>query len=144
MGLVGIVTPRRPLVAGIGFRRAATAEAIAELIRDALARADAEPDDVRVIATALDRAGDPALRAAAAAFGLEPVGIPPEALAAYDAALSHRSERIVALRGVGCLCEAAALACAGPGGTLVLGRVANGSVTCALATGAETGEKPQK
>ena len=143
MGLVRIVIPRRPLVAGIGFRGAATAEAIAGLIRDALARADAEPDGLRMIATALDRAGDPALRDAAAAFGLVPVGIAPEALAACDAALSHRSERIVALRGVGCLCEAAALAGAGLGGTLVLGRIANGSVTCALATGAETREKPE-
>lgn len=144
MGLDPFVTPaHRPLVAGIGFRRAATAEAIAALIRDALARAGAGPNDLRLIATALDRAGDPTLREAAAGFGLKPVGIAPEALAACEAALLHRSARIVALRGVGCLCEAAALAGAGPGGTLVLGRIASDSVTCALATGRETREKPQ-
>jgi cobalt-precorrin 5A hydrolase len=144
MGLDETVTGSTgPLVAGIGFRRSATALSIATLIRDALGRAGREAEDLRLIATALDRAGDPALREAAAVFGLEPVGIGPEALAACAPAVSTHSARIVALRGVGCLCEAAALAGAGPGGVLAVGRIANDSVTCALAFHRETREKPE-
>ena len=45
-----------------------------------------------------------------------------------------RSARIEALRGVGSLAEAAALAAAGPQGRLVLPRIASAGATCALAT----------
>ena len=54
-----------------------------------------------------------------------------------------RSARIEALRGVGSLCEAAALACAGPGSRLALTRIASGSVTCALAFRPETRQRTE-
>jgi cobalt-precorrin 5A hydrolase len=142
MGLDEAVTAPRPrLVAGIGFRRGATAGEILALIRQALSEAGA--DHLAGLATALDRAEDPALREAAAAFGLVPTGIASAALVAQDARVLTRSARIQTLRGVGSLCEAAALAGAGPGGRLALPRISTGSVTCALAFATETHEKPQ-
>jgi cobalt-precorrin 5A hydrolase len=131
----------RRLVAGIGFRRGAGAAEIVALIRQALAAAGADPAALTTIATALDRADEPAIREAAAAFGLVPIGIDAPALAAYDDRVPTRSPRIEALRGVGSLCEAAALAAAGPGGRLALPRMARTSVTCALAFGAESRDR---
>ncbi|MCJ2013370.1 cobalamin biosynthesis protein [Methylobacterium sp. J-076] len=143
MGLDQAVSARPGLVAGIGFRRHAQAAEIASLIRRALEEAEAGPADLAAIATAGDRAGEPAIREAAALFGLVPEGLSPEALAACDPQVRTRSARIEALRGVGSLCEAAALAAAGPAGRLALARIATGSVTCALAFRAETRERPE-
>ncbi|MCJ2025408.1 cobalamin biosynthesis protein [Methylobacterium sp. J-067] len=131
------------IVAGIGFRRGAEASEIVALIRRALAEAGLAPGRLAAIATADDRAGDAALCEAASAFGLLPQGIAPEALLACDARVPTRSARIEALRGVGSLCEAAALACAGPESRLALDRIASGSVTCALAFRPETRQRAE-
>lgn len=143
MGLDQAVSAARPLVAGIGFRRSAEAAEITALIARALEAAGAEPEHLAAIATALDRAGDPAIREAAEHFGLAPLGVAPDALTACDAAVETRSARIESLRGVGSLCEAAALAVAGPGATLALPRIASGSVTCALAFRRETRQRAE-
>lgn len=143
MGLDQAVTAGRFLVAGIGFRRGADATEIAALIRHALGEVSAAPEDITAIATAADRAGDTAIREAALAFGLTPAGISPQALIACDARLHTRSRRIEALRGIGSLCEAAALAAAGPEATLALPRIAAGGVTCALAIRPETRERAE-
>lgn len=138
------MSPLPSLVAGIGFRRDARADEIAALIARALEEAGAESGQLAGIATAQDRAGDPAIRDAAITFGLAVEGISPEALVACDSQVPTRSARIEALRGVGSLCEAAALAGAGPAGSLALMRIASGSVTCALAFRPETRQRPAK
>ncbi|MGQ3348248.1 cobalamin biosynthesis protein [Bosea sp. (in: a-proteobacteria)] len=51
----------------------------------------------------------------------------------FEASCATRSTRIASLYGVGSVAEAAALAAAGPGGTLVQPRIATARVTCALA-----------
>ena len=119
------------LVAGIGFRRGTPAAEIVALLRRALS--EAASGRLGALATAADRADEPACRAAARAFGLVPVGVPPEALAAVDARVSTRSARIERLRGIGSLAEAAALAAAGDGARLILPRIASAGATCALA-----------
>lgn len=121
------------LVAGIGFRKEAAPAEIEALIRQAMAGIGAEPESLRMIATALDRCRDPALCEAAAAFALTPTGFDAAALAACDDRAPTRSERILASRGVGSLSETAALAGAGQDGQLAGPRIASGSVTCALA-----------
>ena len=131
------------IVAGIGFRRGAEAFEITALIQRALAEAGIAPGRLAVIATAHDRAGDAAIRDAAGAFGLVPEGVTPEALLACDSRVPTRSARIEALWGVGSLCEAAALAAAGPGAHLALPRIASGSVTCALAFRRETRQRAE-
>ncbi len=126
------MTPPR-LVAGIGFRRATTTAEIVALLNRALAEAGLASEQLTAIATAADRAGEPAIREAAAAFGLAPCGIEADALAAADQRGITRSERVEALRGVGSLAEAAALAAAGPEAVLTLPRIASPGATCALA-----------
>ena len=60
------------LVAGIGFRRDTGADEIAALIGRALGQLGADPIQLSAVATAADRAGDLAITAAAAGFGLSP------------------------------------------------------------------------
>jgi cobalt-precorrin 5A hydrolase len=121
------------LVAGIGFRRSTGADEIAALIARALGLVGAEGGDLAVVATAADRAVEPAIRDAAASFGLSPCPVAAEALKARDGQVVTRSTRIEGLRGVGSLAEAAALAAAGPASRLALPRIASGGATCALA-----------
>ena len=121
------------LYAGIGFRRGTDAAEIAGLIGQALRQAGASAADLRAVATACDRAGEPAIREAAAAFGLAPLPIAPAMLEACDGRVVTRSMRILHLRGVGSLAEAAALAAAGSDGSLALPRIASAGATCALA-----------
>ncbi|AMB44089.1 cobalamin biosynthesis protein [Methylobacterium sp. AMS5] len=132
MGLDEAVTPPS-VVAGIGFRRATTAAEIVALLRRALGEAGLASGQLAAIATAADRAGEPAVREAAAAFGLAPTALDAAALTAVDARVVTRSGRIEASRGVGSVAEAAALACAGPAARLVLLRIASAGATCALA-----------
>ncbi|SEH63840.1 cobalt-precorrin 5A hydrolase [Methylobacterium sp. 275MFSha3.1] len=126
------------LVAGIGFRRGTEAEEIAELIERALTLVGAARSSLAAVATADDRASDPAIRAATARFGLAPHSIAAAALEARDAEVVTRSARIERLRGVGSLAEAAALAGAGPRSRLALPRIASGGATCALAVRYDT------
>ncbi|SDY31179.1 cobalamin biosynthesis protein [Citreimonas salinaria] len=115
------------IVAGFGFRAAATADSL----RDALARAGKDAD---ALATAADKAEAPAFRALADALSLPVTAVPPEALAAQETA-TH-SEASLAAHGTGSVAEAAALAAAGPGARLLAPRAISGDrmATCALAT----------
>ncbi|WP_027171950.1 cobalamin biosynthesis protein [Methylobacterium sp. 10] len=123
----------RPPVAGIGFRHSATAKEIVALIHRALVESGHAPDRLRAIATAEDRADEPSIVKAAAAFSLVPIGMAPAEMIAVDCRVPTRSGRIEASRGVGSVAEAAALAAAGEGATLILPRISSHSVTCALA-----------
>ncbi|MDP4002417.1 cobalamin biosynthesis protein [Methylobacterium sp. NEAU K] len=121
------------LVAGIGFRRGTGADEIAALIARALEEVGAGRSHLAAVATAADRAGEPAIRQAAAEFGLAPRPVEAAALAACDARVVTRSHRIERLRGIGSLAEAAALAAAGPKSRLALLRIVSAGATCALA-----------
>lgn len=136
MGLDQAVTG--PLVAGIGFRRGTDPDEIAALIERALATLGAERSHLTAVATAADRASEPAIRAATARFGLSPLPVSSEALEARDIEIVTRSARIERLRGVGSLAEAAALAGAGRRSRLALPRIASGGATCALAVRYDT------
>jgi cobalt-precorrin 5A hydrolase len=136
MGLEHAVTGA--LVAGIGFRHGSGADEIATLIDRALDQVGVPRSRLAAIATAADRAGEPAIREAAARFNLSPVPVDPEALDARDADVVTRSARIERLRGVGSLAEAAALAAAGPLSRIALPRIASAGTTCALAVRAHT------
>ncbi|GJD62296.1 hypothetical protein MPEAHAMD_2449 [Methylobacterium frigidaeris] len=123
----------RALVAGIGFRHATSADEILALVAEGLRQADLPSAHLAALATAADRAGDRAIRDAAEALGVPLVAIGVEALREAGRRVVTRSVRIEALRGVGSLAEAAALAAAGPDGRLVLPRIASAGATCALA-----------
>ncbi|SFH44278.1 cobalt-precorrin 5A hydrolase [Palleronia marisminoris] len=117
------------IVAGFGFRRAATVESLA----DALAATDGTPD---ALATAADKAQ--ALAPLAKRLGLPVHAVPPDALTAARTQTDSAASRTH--RNTGSVAEAAALAAAGPGARLLSPRVvsADRMATCALA--ASSGE----
>ncbi len=121
------------LVAGIGIRPGTEAADILACLDEALAIAGLSGMATPRFATLASRATEAGMVAAAANRSAELVAIPDEALKGYEAACATRSTRIASLYGVGSVAEAAALAGAGPGGTLVQLRIATGRVTCALA-----------
>lgn len=121
------------IVAGLGFRHATPAAEIVALVERAFNEAGLPLARLRHLATAADRAGETAIQAAAVRLGRTLVPVGSEALVAVDAAVVTRSERIEAVRRIGSVAEAAALAAAGPGATLAAHRIASAGATCALA-----------
>ena len=117
------------IVAGFGFRGAATAESLL----DALDKARG-PQAPALLATAEDKAAAPALQALSARLGLPIHAVTLDALARVET--PTRSATVRALRGSGSVAEAAALVAAGPGASLLGPRAvsADRMATCALAT----------
>lgn len=118
------------IVAGFGFRGAATAESL----RDAF-RAASSGRPVAALATAADKARAPAFEMLAARLSLPIQALAPEAL--VDQETATRSPASQTARSTGSLAEAAALAAAGPGARLIAPRVVSKDrlATCALAEG---------
>lgn len=116
------------IVAGFGFRREATLDALSE----ALARAGGS-EGVTHLATLASKAQG--LEVLARALGLPVIAVPAEAL--RGVATVTRSERVEAMFGTGSVAEAAALVAVGPGARLVAARAvsADGTVTAAIAEG---------
>jgi cobalt-precorrin 5A hydrolase len=117
------------IVAGFGFRRAATAESLL----DALDKARG-PQAPALLATAEDKAAAPAFQALSARLCLPIHAVTLDALAQVET--PTRSATVRALRGSGSVAEAAALVAAGPGASLLGPRAvsADRMATCALAT----------
>lgn len=127
--------PPALLAVGVGCRSGVTAEAVVRLVEDALARVPGPPLSSPLLGlfTVAGKEQEPALSEAAARLGLPLVYLPRDTLKAFAAGTETRSERVVALFGVPSVAEAAALAGAGAGGTLVLPRIQAEGVTCAVA-----------
>ena len=117
------------IVAGFGFRKAASLESLL----DALDRARGTQAPA-LLATAEDKATAPAFQALSARLNLPIHAVALDALAATET--PTRSARVRALRGSGSVAEAAALVAAGPGASLLGTRAvsADRMATCALAT----------
>ena len=113
--------PKKRLVIGLGFRDQVSAQSIGEVLADAVAKA-AMPNAAVELAVVEDKATHPCLLIAAAATRLSITTIAAEALRAADPRVATRSERVLRQRGVGSVCEAAALAAAGAGARLVVTR----------------------
>jgi cobalt-precorrin 5A hydrolase len=121
------------IVAGIGCRKGASETEVRVAIAAALDRAGlagAAPD---LVATAASKGGEPGIAAAAASLGVPLVLVPQNDLEAQAGRTMSRSERVVALKGVPSVAEAAALAAGGPAARLVTPRTSVGPATCALA-----------
>ncbi|MBV1701054.1 MAG: precorrin-6y C5,15-methyltransferase (decarboxylating) subunit CbiE [Hyphomicrobiales bacterium] len=132
-----------PVIAiGIGCRGDCTAQAIVDLVRAAMhSLAPALAATPAALYTIASKAGQPALREAAASMGMDLHFLDTEALAAAMPGVKTRSSRVQKLFGVAAIAEAAALAGAGPGAQLCLERLAANGVTCAIAT-LQAGDKP--
>ncbi len=124
------------IAAGIGCKRGAPASDIEAAIRAALVRANIGADALDVIATIEAKSGEVGIRTAAERLGLSLIIVPELELAAAGDRIETRSERVMALVGVGSVAEAAALAAAGPAGSLIVPRLVLGAATCALAASA--------
>ncbi|MDO7836665.1 cobalamin biosynthesis protein [Sphingobium sp. HBC34] len=117
------------IVAGFGCRAGASAVSL----RAALDRAQRGVPPITLLAAPHDKL--PALAPLAATLGLPITGIAPDALTVI--VTPTQSTASLMARGVGSLCEAAALAAAGPGATLIGRRVMSPDrmATCAIAQG---------
>ena len=121
------------IVAGFGFRKAASEGAL----RDALAQAAGARRIDRLAAPA-DKAAAAALRALARALDLPVEPVPADALRAQTTLSDSAASR--AARGTGSVAEAAALAACGPGARLAGPRAISrdATATCAIAIGASS------
>ncbi|NBN64890.1 cobalamin biosynthesis protein [Pannonibacter tanglangensis] len=116
---------------GIGLSSRCSAEELATLVAAALT--EAGPLAVAGLATLDRRTGHPALQALAAARGWAVTGLSPDDLQAQADRIRSGSDRVRALTGSGSVCEAAALAAAGPGSLLRLSRRQSAQATVAVA-----------
>lgn len=99
------------IVAGLGFRRGASAESLGAALA-LVGKADA-------IATAEDKVNEAGLLRLANDLGLKVHGVSRAAMAAQGI---EGSARVMAEYGTGSVAEASALAVAGPGARLIVGR----------------------
>lgn len=125
------------LIIGIGFRSEARASSIEAAIIAALA--SAPRGKVTALATADDKAQHPAILAAAGRHNLPVIAVDAARLRNADPHVTTRSPISLAQRGVGSVCEAAALAAAGDDATLIVARVVSTDhqATAAIASSKE-------
>ncbi len=122
-----------PVFAGIGCRRGTPVEDILAVLEDALKRADVAPSALAGLASVSLKQDEPGLLRAAERLHLPLRFFTPEELAGYPVATpSPKAQEVLGIPGV---CEAAALAAAGPEGRLVFGKLAVRNVTVALSVG---------
>ena len=120
----------RIIIAGIGCRRDCPTDAIIAVLCRAFAQAGCRAS---VLATPEFKQGEPGLRAAAEALGLNFVTIERSALEAVQGRCLTPSASSLRTICIASIAEGCALAAAGPSGRLVLARIAGKGTTCALA-----------
>lgn len=121
------------LAIGIGCRRGVAGERVAALVRDTLRDACLDSDGAGLFSIDA-KSGEPGLLDAATALAMPLTFVSRETLAAIST--PTRSTRSQDMFGVGSVAEGAALAGAGRGAVLAVGRVARDGVTCAIALAA--------
>jgi cobalt-precorrin 5A hydrolase len=120
-----------PVAIGVGCRHGCSPEAIETLVRQALALVpDATPLGLFTIA---DKRGESGLTEAAGRLGLDLVFLPRETLREKAPLVWTRSLGSDSRFQVPSVSEASALAGAGRGAMLLVGRIAQNGATCAVA-----------
>lgn len=123
----------RIVAAGLGCRKDCPGEEIAALVRLALDEAGFAPGDLTGLFAPAFKQGEAGLTEAAVLLGVPLVLMPEAAMKEAEPRAVTRSERVMALTGLGSVAETAALAGAGLQSRLVRARVASAHATCALA-----------
>lgn len=123
------------IVAGFGYRSAATAADLAAALDAALASAALTRGDIATLAIAASKQAGGAAAALAADTGHGVMTVSEAAMQAAGARCVTHSARSRAAHAVPSVAEAVALAAAGPGARLVQPRIATANATCALAEG---------
>lgn len=121
---------------GIGCRTQATADDIEAVVRAGMARIGLSPDQASGLFAPWSRREAIALMQAAERLRLPLVFVSEADMQRQDERVVTRSDRVIALTGVGSVAEAAALSGAGAGARLLLPRLAHASATCAIAESA--------
>ena len=116
---------------GIGCRKAAPADDIVALVREALAAVPGQAPSA--LFTIADKQGDQGLANAAAALGLPLIFLDRAVLALVVGDAKSCSRRVEDMFGLPGIAETAALAGAGQGAVLLVPRRANTTATCAIA-----------
>jgi cobalt-precorrin 5A hydrolase len=123
------------MVAGIGCRTGATADAVVSAFDLALGDCNIERSQIAALATAVDKSAEAGIADAARSLGLRLLFLTPQQLQSASAGALTVSPRVLSLKGVPSVAETAALAAAGSGARLLGPRVATPTVTCAIAVG---------
>jgi cobalt-precorrin 5A hydrolase len=123
------------IVAGLGFRTGVTADELLQTLEDAAQLGAIGLAEIRKLATLASKLDEAGLLEAARRLRLPVDAIEPAQLRAKDGEVETRSARVEDLHSVGSVCEAAALAAAGPGARLRLARITGARTACALAEG---------
>ncbi len=123
----------RILAAGLGCRKDCSGREIADLVRLALKEEGLDIRDLSGLFAPAFKQGEAGLALAAAELGVPLILMPEAAMKQAEPRALTRSERVVALTGLGSVAETAALAGAGPQSRLVRARTASARATCALA-----------
>jgi cobalt-precorrin 5A hydrolase len=126
----------RRFAMGVGLRRGAAAAQIVALARSMADRHEVGARRLQLF-TLDSKAEERGLQEAARELGATLHFLSLEQLASSDDNVMTTSPRVVARFGLGSICEAAALAGAGPGAQLVAPRSTNAYVACALAVADE-------
>lgn len=122
------------MVAGVGCMKGTSSAAVLETVRAAMAQHRVPAASLSALATGGPKREEAGIFAAAEALGIEVMLVDDAALtAAASRTLSH-SVKSVEHTGLPSLCEAAALAAAGPQSALLGPRIVLAGVTCALAS----------
>jgi cobalt-precorrin 5A hydrolase len=123
------------MVAGLGCRNGATAEALAEALAAALERCGLDHAQIDALATDTAKAHEAGIVALAAALALPLIFVAASEMQKASNGAITSSQRVIALRGVPSVAETAALAAAGRAARLLGPRVATATATCAIAQG---------
>ena len=121
------------VAAGLGCRKGCPAGEIVALVRLALQEAGIGPSELSGLFAPVFKQDEAGLAEAAASLGVPLVLVPQAALEAAEPRVLTRSDRVIALTGLGSVAETAALAGAGPQARLKRARIASANATCAIA-----------
>jgi cobalt-precorrin 5A hydrolase/precorrin-3B C17-methyltransferase len=125
------------LALGLGCERGASAEEVIGLARATLAEAGLAPQSVAGVFSLELKAGEPAIHAAAAAFGVPARFFAARRLEAETPRLKNPSDLVFRETGCPGVAEAAALAAAGEAAELIVPKRKSARATCAIARAAQ-------
>jgi cobalt-precorrin 5A hydrolase len=123
------------MVAGLGCRSGATAVALAEAFAAALDRCGVTRAEIDALATDAAKSHESGIVDLAEMLNLPLIFIGAPEMTRAAASAITASPRVIALKGVPSVSEAAALAAAGRDARLLGPRVATPTATCAIAVG---------
>ena len=123
------------IVAGVGFRRGASADEIEKVVRLALGVFELAVERLEMLATESQKATEPAFVEASQRLAAKPAACTVEELDRVAGQVLTPSKLVLESKGVPSIAEASALVVAGRNARLLGTRVATRQATCAIAIG---------